>query len=165
MSKLSPTLEAGQSVLSRQGFKEFFPANFQRNVCGTLCTFWFGRGKCPPILEACPYNLFPWSPWINFHVIFSLTCLVWGSNVWVRYPSWKLSPQPTLFYPYVKVLFTLYCVNNILYMHPLDQYPTFIMLWDVANLRPIRYTKCPPYSKGKWSRICCISKQTKLVSR
>ena len=78
---------------------------------------------------------------MKFYVIFSLTCLVWGSNVWVRYPSWKLSPHPTLFYPYVKVLFTLYRVNNILYMHPLDQYPTFIMLWDVANLRPIRYTR------------------------
>ena len=75
---------------------------------------------------------------MKFYVIFSLTCLIWGSNVWVRYPSWKLSPQPTPFYPYVKVLFTVYRVNNILYMHPLDQYPTFIMLWDVANLRPIR---------------------------
>ena len=69
MTKLSPTLEAGQSVLSQQGYKEFFPANFQSNVCGTLCTFWFGRGKCPPILEACPYNLFPWSPWIHSHEV------------------------------------------------------------------------------------------------
>ena len=57
---------------------------------------------------------------------------------------------------------TVYCMNNILYMHPLDQCSTFIMHWPRANLRPIHYTKCPPNRIEKWSQICCISKHNKV---
>ena len=164
MTKLSPTLEAGQSVLSQQGFKEFSLLTFRVMSVGHFAPFDLEGENAHPSWRLVPTTSFhevhEFIP-MKFYVIFSLTCLIWGSNVWVRYPSWKLSPQPTLFYPYVKVLFTVYRVNNILYMHPLDQYPTFIMLWDVANLRPIHYTKCPPYSKEKWSLICCISKHNK----
>ena len=53
-------------------------------------------------------------------------------------------------------------MNNILYMHPLDQCSTFIMHSPRANLRPLYYTKCPPNRIEKWSQICCISKHNKV---